>query len=218
MKAAVLLLVALVALPQEKLESSRHPWLKFKVGTSVAYTITSEMGALRQEGRLTHVLKEAKDGAYTVEVKVAQLGIEQTLEEKDSLPVKVGQEKLTVAGKELACTVWESKGTRGPHAASSKVWLAEGIATPVKIIAKVEGQEENEMTAAAFEEKVTAAGKEYACARLEGKSKGPLGEAQATVWVSDQVPGGLVKMVGKGKVQGALATTTLELAGVSEKK
>ena len=218
MKPALLILAALAAAPQEKLETSRHPWLKFGIGTRVAYTITSEMGALRQEGRLTHVLKEVKDDRYTVEVKVAQLGIEQTLEEKDGLPVRIGQEKLTVGGKELSCTVWESKGTRGPHAASGKYWLAEGIAAPVKIVSKVEGQEENEMTAAALEDKVTAAGKDYLCVRLEGKSKGPLGEAETTVWVSDQVPGGLVRMVGKGKVQGAVATTTVEIVGTAEKK
>ncbi len=212
------LLALLALLPQEKLDPSRHPWLKFKVGTSVAYTLTSEVGALKQEGRLTHVLKEVRETDYTVEVKVAQLGLEQTLEGKDGVPVKVGEEKLAVAGKDLSCTVWESKGTRGPHATTGKYWMAEGIPIAVKIVTKVEGQEDNEMTAVAFGEKVTAAGREYACVKLEGKSKGPLGEAQTTLWASDQVPGGLVRMIGKGKVQGNAATTTVELAGVSEKK
>src|SRR5262245_1078707 len=200
MKFALLALAA-VALPQEKLENAFHPWLKFKPGTSVAYTLTSEVGALKQEGRLTQTLKEAAETGFTLEVKVAQLGLEQAIEEKSGVPVKVGQERLVIGGKVLDCTVWESKGTRGPLPTTGKIWLAEGIAVPVRMVSKVEGQEDNEMTAAALEEKVTAAGREYACVRLEGTSKGPLGEAQTTLWASGQVPGGLVKMIGKGKVQ-----------------
>lgn len=219
MKLVALALAALaLPAPQEKLDKARHPWMKFAPGTSVAYTLTSEVGALKQEGRLTHRLKEVTEAGYTVEVKVAQLGIEEALEEKDGVPVKVGQEKLTVAGRELSCTVWESKGNRGPHASSGRYWLAEGVPTAVKIVSKVEGQEDNEMTATSLEEKVTAAGREYACVRLEGKSKGPLGETAATVWISDQVPGGLVKLVTKGKVQRNAAVTTIELAGLSVKK
>jgi len=219
MKLVALAFAALaLATPQEKLDKARHPWMRFAPGMSVAYTLTSEVGALKQEGRLTHRLKEVTEAGYAVEVKVAQLGIEEALEEKDGIPVKVGQEKLTVAGKELSCTVWESKGSRGPHASSGRTWLAEGVPMAVKIVSKVEGQEDNEVTATSLEEKVTAAGREYACVRLEGKSKGALGEATTLVWTSDQVPGGLVKLVMKGKIQGNAAITTIELAGMSVKK
>ncbi len=220
MKLGSTLLAALAigAAPQERLETSRHPWMKHAPGTTVAYTFTSEVGALKQEGRITHVLKSTGDEGYTVEVKIAQLGTEQTLEEKDAVPVRAGREKLTLAGRELDCTVWESKGSRGPAAATGKFWLAEGIAMPVRVVSRVEGQEEYDLSATSLEEKLSAAGKEYACVKLEGKTKGPLGEAETELWVSDRVPGGAVKMVARAKVQGNAATTILELAGVSEKK
>jgi hypothetical protein len=213
-----ILLLLLLALPQEKLDVSRHPWMRHAAGASVSYTLTQELGALKQEGRLTHKLKEVTAAGYTVGIQVSQLAGEQTLEEKDSVPVKVGEEKLTVAGKELACAVWESKGSRGPAASAGKYWLAPGVPVAVRIVASVEGQEELELAAVAFDEKVSAAGKEYACVKLQGKSKGPFGEAETTLWASDQVPGGLVRMIGKGKVQGVVATTTLELQAVAVKK
>lgn len=213
----LLLLAVLAHAPQEKLDASRHPWLRFKAGTSVAYKVTSEVGVLKEESQMTYSLKEIDEGGFTLEVKVAGIGKEQAMDGKEGPYLKVGEEKVRVAEKDHACTIWESKGQRGPYSTKTRYWLAEGIAVPLRLVSQVDAQE-SDVVATSLSEKLAIGGKEYDCVRLEGKTKNAQGEAETTVWLSDPVPGRLVKIAAKGKVQGAGMTTTVELAGVSEKK
>lgn len=212
---ALLLAAAPAAAQDEKLPASKHHWMKWKTGTTTQYKLNLEFGGQKQELEITYKLTEVAAGSYTIMV-VTKGGADEERTEKQDVPVKSGQEKITVAGKELACTVWKSKGTRNDVAGEQTFWIAEGTSMPVKMAAKTEGQEEYEVTATSLKEEVTVGGKKYECVRLAGKMILGGGEMEIVFWMSDKIPGGPAKVELKGG-DGALSGT-MELTEAKEGK
>jgi hypothetical protein len=63
------------------------------------------------------------------------------------------------------------------------------------------------------EETVKVGGKEYKAKFYETKTKTPSGDVEGKIWMSDEVPGGMLKM--ESKLSGAVAgTTTMEVTEI----
>lgn len=210
-------LLAAMAMGQD-FDKSKHPWLKYKAGTSVTFKLTYEVGEMKQEGTMKRTLAEVKENEYITKTKYDMMGQEQEREETEQFPEKSGTETIKVDGKELKCTVWVSKGKRGENTSESKMWIPEGSEVPVKITFKVENEEDGELTAVKLSEQVTVGDKKYTCVKLEGKLTAQMGEFKAVAYASGDVPGGLVKMTADGEIQGNKLTINNEVSEVDIKK
>jgi len=213
-----LVLLGLVLLPQDRIPSDRHPWLRHTPGAKAAYKSTLQYGALTQEGGLTYALTEAgDDGRYTISVKAAQLGQEATSEETFGAPAKTGAETIRVGDRDFACTIWTSTGRRGGKPQTARWWIADGAPLPLRVHLAVEGEEDFDVTAQALDEALTIDGRRYACMRLEGRSRTGGEESRVVLWSSPEVPGGVVRLTGAGTLKGQRITSTLEITAASAK-
>lgn len=206
----------LVLAAQDALEPARHPWLAWKPGAAARYRIDLELGSSRQEGGVAYTLRSAGPQGVVLEVVANQLNRELRSEQTDALPVRGAAESLSVGGREIPTTSWSSRGQRGGLAGETRLWLRPEGGAPLKLTSKIDGQEDLTLTAAALEDVVKAAGREFPCVRLEGVDA--LKKHQVTAWFSPEVPGGLVKMVSRGKVNGQALVSTLELAELGGSK
>jgi hypothetical protein len=210
----LLLLAALLA--QDALEPAKHPWLAWKPGASARYRVVVELGATRQEGAVQYTLAATGADGFAVKVVASQFNREVATEQKDSAPARGAAETLTVAGKEVAATAWATRGTRGGLASETRFWIRADGGAPVKMSSRIDGQEDITLAAAALEDVVKTPARELTCVRLEGRDAAK--NHQVTAWFSSDVPGGLVRMVTKAKVQGQELTSTLELVEIAATK
>lgn len=201
---------------QDALEPARHPWMAWKPGASARYRITLELGAARQDGAVAYTLAETGPRGYTLKVLASQLSKELSSELQDDVPSRGAAETLTIDGKDVATTSWASRGLRGGLVCETRLWLRAEGGAPLKMTSKIDGQEDLTLTAAALEDVVKAAGREFRCVRLEGRDV--LKNHQVSAWFSPEVPGGLVKMVTRAKPKGQDLLSTLELTELVEKK
>ncbi len=211
----IFLLIATLA-AQDVLEPARHPWMAWKPGAAARYRITLELGATRQEGGIAYTLAESGPRGYTLKVLASQLNQELASEQQDAAPVRAGGDSLSVDGKEISTTSWTSRGVRGGLVCETRLWLRPEGGAPLKMTSNIDGQEDLTLAAAALEDVVKAAGREFRCVRLEGRDV--LKNHQVTAWFSPEVPGGLVKMVTRAKRSGQDLVSTLELTETVEKK
>jgi hypothetical protein len=208
------LLLAGPAFAQDKFPADKHPWMRYKAGTNVKYTMSYDAAGQKQVAEMLYTLSEVSGDGYTLKVVSKALGFEQERTEKESLPEKVGAEKVTVAGKEIACTVWSAKGKRGEKASDTKFWLPEGGAIPVKVTSKTEGEEEAEITATSLKDEASVLGKKLDCVKLAGKLKTAQGEADIILWMTDKVPGGGARM--EMVANGGAIKAVMEVAEIKE--
>lgn len=214
---ASFVLLAAAAMGQD-FDKSKHPWLKYKAGTSVTFKITYEIGEMKQEGTMTQTLAEVREKDYVTKLKYDVMGQEQEREEVEEYPVKGGTETLKIDGKDVKCTIWVTKGKRGDNGSESRMWIPEGSEVPVKVTFKVENEEDGELVAVKMNEEITVGGKKYTCVKLEGKLNAQMGELKAVAYACGDVPGGLVKMTANGDVQGNKLTITNEVTQVDIKE
>ena len=210
----ILLLTALLA--QDTLEPAKHPWMAWTPGAAARFRITVELGASKQDGAVHYTLGDSTPAGYTLKVVASQLNRELKSEQTDSAPTRAPAESITVDGKVFPTTSWASRGTRGGLASETRLWLRADGGAPLKFASRIDGQEDLTLTAVALEDVVKLPGRELPCVRLEGRDAAK--NHQITAWFSPDVPGGLVKMITRAKVQGQDLTSTLELAEVVEKR
>ncbi len=213
-----LIMTAAVALGAAQ-ESGRdkHPWAKWKSGTSVAYTMTVEAAGMKMEGDLTLTLSQVTEKGYVVKQVSGVGGNNQESTEEEGYPSKDGTETLKADGKEHACAIWKSAGKRGEKSTESRMWLPEGRAVPLKWATKADGQAEADLVATKLSETVEALGKKYDCVRLEGTLSPDGGLSfKSTFWAHADVPGQIVKLVMESADAGL--KVTLELSKIEEKK
>ncbi len=206
--------LASLLLAQDKFPSDKHPWMRYKAGTFVKYKMVYEQAGQKQEAEMVYTLVEVTADAYTLKVVSKAPGLEQERTEKEGLPVKAGAEKVTVAGKEVACTVWTAKGKRGDKPSDTKFWLPEGSAIPVKVTSKTQDEEEAEIAATGLKEEATVLGKKHECVKLSGRLKTAQGEAEITLWMTDKVPGGGARM--EMSANGGALKATMEVSEIKE--
>ena len=191
----LLLLAIVAAVPQEKLDRSKHPWAKWKIGAYTKYKIVQQAGENKAEGTGTSTLTKVTDDEYVTTTKYdfGEQKIEE--EETETIPVKDGEETLTVEGKKYECTIWKSTSTKGEKKTEYRVWATKKDARLLKVVGK--GGSDLDITAAAMSESVEVAGKKYDCVRLEGSVKEEGRDGKAVFWMTEGIPGGLVKMEAK---------------------
>lgn len=185
------LLLALFA-PQEKLDPSKHPWAKWKPGTWVKYRITQQIGENKFEGTGTSTLSKVTDEEYLVSTKYDFSGQMMEEEESETIPMKDGEETLTIEGKEVECVIWKSNGKKGGTETEYRTWAAKEGSRLLKIVGK--GGDVMDAVAVRMSESVEVGGKKYDCVRLEGSVSGKTGEGTAVFWTTEEIPGGWAKM------------------------
>jgi hypothetical protein len=200
-------LVALVVIliPCQDFDKSKHNWLRFKPGTFVKIKIAMERGGQKQEATMRQELADIKDKEFCLKVVFEMGGESQEQLETHTFPVKDGEETLTVDGKEYKCTIWKVTQSRAGQTMNNRVWMADGINVPIKMITKGQA-EDTEFLASKLHDEVSAAGQKFDCVRLDGTNKAAQGEQKGSLWFSSDVPGGLVKLESSGE-----AKVTLEL-------
>ena len=183
---------------------SRHPWARWKPGSSVKIENLNN----RFKSYSVTVLKKTSETTVTIDnklyfngklstdkIKEEQLGLEYV--PVDPAAKKTGEEKIVVEGKEYSCEVWEV-AIPGKSPMERKVWVTAAVPMPLKLIevskAKF-GAYRRVLTATKLSEKVDAAGRSINCVRLEGiTTYTKTGKKTGwTRWVSLDVPGGYVK-------------------------
>jgi hypothetical protein len=185
----ILLALALLA-PQERLPVERHPWMKYKVGTSITYTITFEGGGQKTTGEAVYTLKEKTDDGYVRTAKTTFEGAGEERSEQESRPVRGDAEAVRVGGESKDCVVWTASGKGGEGEVQVRFWLPAGGSLPLRVASKTASGDETDLVATSLKEEVEALGKKFACVRLEGKRKTPQGELALSVWMAEGIPGG----------------------------
>ncbi len=200
---------------QEKLDPSKHPWAKWKTGAWAKYNLVRQVADDRTTGTMTTTLTKVTGEGYTTNAKY-MFGGETFDEEKfETIPVKDGEETLTVEGKKYECAIWKSTSKKGEKKTEYRVWATKSGDRPLKLVGQ--GDARLEVAAIKLSESVEVSGKKYDCIRLEGKVTRPGHDGKLTWWMAEGIPGGLVK--GEEEFSGDLELTgTLELAEFKAEK
>ena len=136
------------ALAQELVDNPQYTsWAKHKPGTSVTMKMTQAMGGQNRDMELKQTLKEVTPDQVTIELQMSAMGQQMpatplTIKKKvtpdeakyGQLPPgakadvkEVGNETVTVAGKEYNCKVSEVTGEAQGSKSKGKLWRSEEV-------------------------------------------------------------------------------------------
>lgn len=160
-------------------------WAKFKPGTVLVMKNTNDIPGAKSEVTITRKLVEVKEDKLVIEVEMTLL--------LNSKPAPGQPPTKTELRKEVKASELKSF-----------TWAQTGLPP--------EATEDGT-------EKVKVGGTEYECKRYKFKSKytppgGKEEEGEGQVWVSDDVPGRIVKVTGKSKS----TAQTIEVTQITVKK
>lgn len=217
----VTLILAAATASAQDFDKSKHPWARYKAGTSVSYILTMDMGPMgAHTGTITQILKEVTNKNFTRTIRnaVTMMGQEQVQEEEESeaFPVRTGEETLTVDGKEYPCVTWKASGKKRGQDTEACFWITEDGSKLLKVSEKRQDQEFS-VTAVKLSDETETGGKKYDCVRLEGKMTNPTGESVITIWSDwDGLPSGFVKVSMKDEKNSTEVTFTLSEVKIAE--
>lgn len=222
MKRTILALAGLLtagsaALAQKEFDKERHHWAKYKAGTSVTWTMKVDAGGNKAEGSLKQELKEVGASSYTLLHAYDLAGQKSEEEETEDLPTRSGEETLKIGGKEYKCVIWSSKSKKGETTGATRMWLADGVKTPLRLEIK-EGDETSTLTAVSLSEKLKAGGKEYDCVKLEGDMASQGHKGKGKLWLNPEIPSMTVRMDVVFDAEMGAMQTSLEVSSVDIKK
>lgn len=186
---AILLFVA-----QEQYPAGDHAWLRFKPGTWIKNKVIVKANDSKRETFQKLTFTEKSDKDYSIEEVTTIDGKDQPAAVRKSSPgTIVGKETLTFEGKEYPCSI-SAATTQNPEGAGEmKFWMPKGNKYPLKVVFTQAGFK-GEVTAVAIDEKVKVCGREFVCAKLQGKVKVNDADGTLTVWLSQSIPGAQAKM------------------------
>jgi len=178
----------------ERFPAADHCWLRFKAGTYIRSKITIDSAGVVTESDFQLALKEQNGDDYVVEETTTTDGYTFPPQlNKTGAALKTGSETLTVAGKEIPCTIWTAKGRRNDGPTVTRYWVPEGRKYPLKMVFKQQNVE-GEVTATELDAEIEISGRTYSCAKLEGKIKyGPV-EGTLRVWSNQELPSAQARM------------------------
>lgn len=181
-----------------KFDTSIHPWLKWQVGSFIEYTGSTPLG----EVKTRETLKEIRQKGFVIETTEAHGGKEFKDVQTRKMPDFIKEDTLKIGDRTFKCTVWRW-GDPDPLMGTPRIWVDEK-GRFLKIVRTLEnGKEVASYRAAELDAKVKVGDREYDCVRLEGKQEDPMGHSVVvTVWMSPDVPSGLVKLLMKGHTEG----------------
>ena len=219
--AAFVLLLAAAADAQEKrkFDKSKHPWVRFKVGSWVSFKVTVSPPPPDQVAReLKWELKNSGEGKYVIKETQNFMGSEKTETKMSALPTYVKSETVKIGTEEHVCHVWKSveMGDKG-RKTEALLWVDDKHRL---IKMKSEGAEAIEAEAEGLDVEIEAGGKKLTASKLSGTIKKPLAgiKGKVTLWATDQIPGGTAKMVIEGDIQAIKMTMTLEVSKFEAKE
>lgn len=194
-----------IVVGQDTLDPDMHPWAKYGEGSWVKMKMVTAMGAMgTQEGTMQQTLKSKGDGEYTTLTKTSMMGQENEQEETETLPTSAGTETLEIGGESYECTIWET--TEDDGSTGTKVWMTdEGKAL------QFEG-DGMKATAVKVRQEINVGGESYMCVVLEGKMENQGMAGTVKMWLTDNVPGGFIKMEMEMEMgEMGKMTTTIEM-------
>lgn len=202
-----LLLAGSTAFAQDKkFDLGKHPWAKFKAGSSATFTMDIQANGQAINGTYSLTLKDVGKANVTTSIVIEMQGQQQESEEVEDLPTYVGEETLKIDGKEYKCEIWTSKSNRDGSESTSKYWVCESTKVPLKLEVK-DGELTGAITAVKFGEKLKVGDKEFECAKFEGELPIQGALMKTSMWMNPEIPGMAVKM----EMEGAMGTIMLEL-------
>jgi len=188
------LLAALLLVAQDKYPVEDHAWLRYKPGTWVENKVVVEASGRVVETLQKQKLKRSEGDDFTIQVTETLNGkVLSTRENQSSLGVVTGKDTLSIGGKEYPCTISVAKGRRAEGETEWRSWMPKGNKYPLKVVIK-QPNFESELLAVAVDEKLTIDGRDYLCAKLEGKVQQGASEGTMTLWVSQEIPGSAGRM------------------------
>src|SRR5258706_10059727 len=115
--------LALLSLCQEKFPVEDHAWLRYKPGSYIKNRLQFESGGQNTEGIQKLTLKEVNGDDYVIsdDSTLSGLATQPNLYSSGNA-VKSGTETLSVAGKEVACTVWKAMGKKNGEPTETRFW------------------------------------------------------------------------------------------------
>jgi hypothetical protein len=188
------MIALLLLLPslQDKLPAEEHCWLRFKTGTWVKSVITIEDGGRTDQGIQTLSLTERDGDKYVIE-EASTLSLGPKTLNRTAAAVKTGKAEVTIQGKPVACTIWTATGERNGSPTETRYWIPEGGKDPVRVAFRQDGVE-GEMTAVSLKETLKVGDRTFSCVKLQGKVATVRGRGPMTVWTTNEIPGGQVRM------------------------
>ena len=207
------LLLALLA-PQEHVTRKEHSWARFKPGTQVKYEMVISIPSRKEMNHTqTMTLKETKGNISRVSVSSETGSIDRRY--AFDVPYKVkGTETIKVEGKEFECEIRES--VRGGE--TTKTWYcAEAPGRIVKMILD-SGGDETVTRLIKLSETVRAMEKNFDCWVWEVKSANSFVSVSSKLWLSDSIPGRIVKLRSTSESSGVRSTVRKTVASFEIKK
>lgn len=202
-----------------------HPWAGWSVGTFVRSRESHGAGA---SSETTETLVALGKKGYTLKRIRSVNG--QRFEKEVILHYaydgyahaapgarQAGEETLRVAGRDYACTIWESTWEVGDARIREKSWLAPGVKLPLKIVT-VSPSSRLEIQAVKLDDDLNVGGRTLRCVKYEGQSRLKGHSRPVVSWRSLAIPGGVVKSIGQRIFDGKTARTLSEAIGFQGKR
>jgi len=154
--------------------------------------MVNQIGAMEQEGEKTETLKEVGEKEYQLSVVESIMGTDTDRTQSLTLPAFEGASTVEVEGAARECEVWKQSLTMGEYEVVFRRDLE--VSTGRMLRFRLVGEDQSiECSAEALEDKVEVGENTLSCVRLKGRGKFAQGEADVRMWVSSEIPGGLVR-------------------------
>lgn len=196
-------------------EEARVEWEGFAEGTSVTRRITASDGEKQESSVERCTIVKVTSDSVTVKVEMPGRSKEEKFDlKKDSGLKKTGTENVDIDGKTFACSVYEKtveeKGARG----TLRVWMHKDIPGRIakrEMVTKTDkGETKSSGKITQLNQRRQIGGKAITYAVFEFSGKTEDGRERTTVqWISEQVPGFLVREEMRGRREGANREATL---------
>ncbi|MBI4563899.1 MAG: hypothetical protein HY716_04300 [Planctomycetes bacterium] len=202
---ASLLVAAANSQEKKKFDPSKHPWVKYKVGSRVCYKGVANTPM----GEVTNVLRrelvKVAAGNFIIKETHNFKGKELTEMKMSALPTYVKADKVKVGSEEYPCHVWKSVEKGKTRKTESLVWIDEKNRI-LKV--KSDGGEEIDAVAEELDVEIEVGDKKVSCTKMEGTLRSSMAgiKGKITLWATDQIPGGMAKMILDPEVGGVKMT------------
>ncbi len=192
----ILALLSVIACQDE----GRKEWEGFGEGSSAVLRLTVTDGAKQESEVVRYSIVKVAADAVTVRIETQGRGSKEQAAplKKDESLKKTGTESVDIDGKTFSCSVYEKSVETGKKKLTTKIWMSKDV--PGRI-AKQELTEKNDLEElktvgqlTRLDQKTTIAGKAVTYAVWEMTNTSVSGsEATSTRWISEQVPGFIVR-------------------------
>eukprot|EP01156_Anaeramoeba_ignava_P022674 Anaeramoba_ignava/c20941_g1_i1.p1 GENE.c20941_g1_i1~~c20941_g1_i1.p1 ORF type:complete len:300 (-),score=85.09 c20941_g1_i1:47-946(-) len=217
---------AIISQKKKKKHKKSYKWINCKEGSFIS-TKTWRSDQEQKTRFITYTLYSVTKKTYSlkIEKRKKERGMVQdtkivslSTEEKNNMfgkltgeKIQLGGQIMNIEGRWYSCNVWKTIANENNTIERSQ-WIAEEIKFPIKTVARDETNSSySERVAVKLREEIYVGNRPLLCIKYEGYTLDENGKKTIhIVWMSDSIPGGVVRVISKSEKDITLTTEIVD--------